>query len=254
MLSPTTAIEPASGVKSAMTVPRFLIVNADDFGQSAGINQGIIEAHERGVVTSTSLMVRWPAAREAADYAKKRPQLSVGLHLDLGEWMFDGAAWRARYEVVPPDNPKMVRDELARQLRQFRELVGADATHIDGHQHCHRKEPARTMVLESAARMSIPVRDFAPGITYCGDFYGQNAKGHPYPEGIRTPALIAIIEKLAVGFTEIGCHPGDGSPLNSSYVSERAIEAQTLCDPTVRDAIARAGVTLSSFCDFRVSQ
>ena len=41
---------------------RHLIVNADDFGQSAGINRGIIEAHEHGIVTSTSLMVRWPAA------------------------------------------------------------------------------------------------------------------------------------------------------------------------------------------------
>ena len=41
---------------------RAVIVNADDFGQSAGINRGIVEAHERGIVTSASLMVRWPAA------------------------------------------------------------------------------------------------------------------------------------------------------------------------------------------------
>jgi len=52
---------------------RRLIVNADDFGQSPGINRGIMEAHERGIVTSVSLMVRWPAAVEAAAYARRLP-------------------------------------------------------------------------------------------------------------------------------------------------------------------------------------
>ena len=60
------------GYKIAMwRLKRYLIVNADDFGQSHGVNRGIIEAHERGVVTSASLMVRWPAARKAAAYARK---------------------------------------------------------------------------------------------------------------------------------------------------------------------------------------
>ncbi len=45
---------------------RALIVNADDFGQSFGVNRGIMEAHQRGIVISASPMVRWPAAREAA--------------------------------------------------------------------------------------------------------------------------------------------------------------------------------------------
>ena len=66
-----------------MTSKRFLIVNADDFGQSHGINEGIIAAHEKGIVTSASLMVRYPAASEAASYAQKNPRLSVGLHVDL---------------------------------------------------------------------------------------------------------------------------------------------------------------------------
>ena len=77
-----------------------LIVNADDFGQSTGINDGVIEAFERGIVRSTSLMVRWPAAAEAARYAKAHPDLSVGLHLDLGEWTYRQAQWVPLYEVV----------------------------------------------------------------------------------------------------------------------------------------------------------
>src|SRR3712207_8784245 len=54
-----------------------------DFGLTDGVNRGIIEAHERGIVTSASLMVRYPAAKDAADYARSNPALSVGLHVDL---------------------------------------------------------------------------------------------------------------------------------------------------------------------------
>src|SRR5437899_1259327 len=75
-----------------MTV-RILIVNADDFGQTAGINRGIIEAHERGIVTSVSLMTRWPAAHEAARYCLSHRSLSLGLHFDLGEWRFRDGGW-----------------------------------------------------------------------------------------------------------------------------------------------------------------
>src|SRR5215210_6058372 len=99
-----------------MPPDRFLIVNADDFGQSPGVNRGVIAAHERGIVTSASLMVRWPAAAEAAAYARARPGLSVGLHVDLGEWVYRDGAWAARYEVARADDRAAVAAELARQL------------------------------------------------------------------------------------------------------------------------------------------
>ena len=50
-----------------------LIVNADDFGRSSSINQGVARAHDEGIVTSTSAMVRWPAVEEAAAMARDRP-------------------------------------------------------------------------------------------------------------------------------------------------------------------------------------
>src|SRR5260370_15450729 len=99
---------------SAMTngkAKRALIVNADDFGQSFGINRGIMEAHERGIVTSASLMVRWPAAREAAAYAKKHPRLSLGLHFDFGESRFRNGNWTKLYEVVSEADVEAVRRE-----------------------------------------------------------------------------------------------------------------------------------------------
>src|SRR5690349_482814 len=98
-----------------MTGGRYLIVNADDLGQSPGVNRGIFQAHRDGIVTSASLMVRWPAAGEAAAYARAHPDLSVGLHLDLGEWEFRGGAWVARYEVVPPGDAAAAAEEAARQ-------------------------------------------------------------------------------------------------------------------------------------------
>ena len=130
-----------------------LIVNADDFGLSAGVNRGIIRAHEEGIVTSASLMVRYPAAAEAAEYARRRPALSVGLHLDLGEWVYRGGGWAAAYEVVPPSDAAEVAAEVAYQLRNFGRLVGREPTHLDSHQHAHRSGPLRTIAAETAARL-----------------------------------------------------------------------------------------------------
>src|ERR1700682_6105944 len=114
-----------------MSTAKSLIVNADVFGQRAGVNRGIITAHERGIVTSASMMVRWPAAAEAAAYAREHPKLSVGLHLDLGEWSFQEGAWRPLYEVVSMQDAAAVKEEFLRQIEAFRSLVGADPTHID---------------------------------------------------------------------------------------------------------------------------
>jgi len=62
-----------------MSAKRYLIVNADDLGHSSAVNRGVMRAHDHGIVTSASLMVRWPAAVEAAEYARNRPGLSLGL-------------------------------------------------------------------------------------------------------------------------------------------------------------------------------
>src|SRR5258708_11999774 len=62
---------------------RRLIVNADDFGFTSGVNRAIVEAHSRGVVTSATLMANGPAFAEAAQLAKTVPALSVGCHVVL---------------------------------------------------------------------------------------------------------------------------------------------------------------------------
>ncbi len=213
------------------------------------MNRGVIEAHEGGIVTSASLMVRWPAAAGAAAYAREHPNLSIGLHVDLGEWFYREGAWLPAYEVVPADDPAAVAVEAARQLAAFRRLVGRDPTHVDSHQHVHRLEPARSVLVEAARRLAVPLRHETPGIHHRGDFYGQTAKGLPLPDAISVGALIGTLAALPPGVTELGCHPGFGDDLESAYRGERADEVRALCDPRVRAAIASEGIVLCSFGD-----
>lgn len=227
-----------------------MIVNADDFGQSHGVNSGIVEAHERGIVTSASMMVRWLAAVEAATYAQAHPELSVGLHLDLGEWAFRDGGWIQIYEVVKKFDAGAVAKEVAHQLSMFRRLMGRNPTHIDSHQHCHRREPVRSIVLALGRNLGVPVRDFSAEVCYTGRFYGQTDHGLPYPEGISAKGLIQVLQDLQPGCTELGCHPAYGRDLDSMYQVEREQELKTLCDPSVRETVARFGIELSSFHRF----
>jgi len=223
---------------------RALIVNADDFGQSAGVNQGVIKAHEHGIVTSASLMVRWPASAEAAAYARTSTRLSVGLHIDLGEWTRRDGDWVALYEVVATGNAAAVVAEVDRQIESFRRLVGRDPSHLDSHQHVHRDPPVREVVLDCGRRLEVPVRHFTPGVSYCGAFYGQSVKGESCLDSITADALIALIRGLPPGITELACHPAIGDDLNSMYRSERSLEVAALCEPRVRATIAEERIEL----------
>ena len=109
---------------ASMASTKYLIVNADDFGQSSGVNRGIIKAYCRGIVTSASLMVRWPGAMEASAYAREHPSLSLGLHVDLGEKVFRAGEWVPVYAVVPLQDTTAIRDEITRQLEVFHHLMG----------------------------------------------------------------------------------------------------------------------------------
>jgi len=226
---------------------RYVIVNADDFGQSRGINRGIIQAHEHGIVTSASLMVRWAGAAEAAAYGRAHPNFSLGLHIDLGEMAYRGGSWVPLYQVVAEDNFEAITAEVLRQLADFRRLVGGDPTHLDSHQHVHREEPLRCFLEELAANLGIPLRSCASEVRYCGDFYGQNGKGVPCPEAISVDGLIGILATLTPGITELSCHPGLDKDLDAMYCSERAAEVKTLCDPRVRAAVIAEEIELCSF-------
>lgn len=229
---------------------RYLVVNADDFGLSQSVNDGTARAHEQGIVTAATMMVRGPAAQAAADYARRTPTLSVGLHVDLAEWEYRDDEWVARYVVVNATDEDAVRAEVDRQLGAFHALLGRDPSHLDSHQHVHREEPVAGVLRRLGRELGVPVRHEAEGITYRGDFYGQTGKGDPYPVAITVDALVEVLLTLPTGITELGCHPGLADPqLDNVYRDERPVEVEALCDPQVREAVDRTGIRLVSFDD-----
>lgn len=192
---------------------RVLIVNADDLGMSAAVNEGIFAAHEGGIVTSASLMVGRPAALAAAEVLEEHPDLAIGLHLETGE-------------------------ELQSQLERFQELVGRDPTHLDSHKHVHEIDEAFGATAEAlATELEVPLRN--RGIRYERRFYGRDE--------ISPHHLMKLIEGLPPGWAEIGCHPAAGPVPTSSYDAERQIELETLRDPGVKNLLNVTSVQLCSF-------
>jgi predicted glycoside hydrolase/deacetylase ChbG (UPF0249 family) len=231
---------------------RRLIVNADDLGLSAGVNRGVARAHEQGILTSASLMVRAPHAAEAVAHARAHPRLSVGLHLDLEQWRYAGEPWTGAHDGVALADAAAVAVEVAVQLARFRALTGGEPTHLDSHHHLHRDEPARSIVLEHGARLGVPVRGRTPGPRYEGGFFGRAGErgGAAKPDAISPDALCALLRALPPGVTELGCHPALGDASGSSYGAERDVETATLCDQRVRDVLRDEGVALRSYRDW----
>jgi predicted glycoside hydrolase/deacetylase ChbG (UPF0249 family) len=222
---------------------RQLIVNADDLGLSAGVNRGIARAHEEGILTSASLLVRAPHAEAAARYARAHRELGTGLHLDLEEWHYAGTPWIGAHESLDRGDRDAVAAEIAAQLDRFVALMGRQPSHLDSHHHLHREDPARGIVLEHGARLDVPIRHLSPGIRFEGGFYaGGGAK-----ERISAEALCALLRALAPGVTELGCHPALDDTSGSSYSDERTLETETLCSPAVRATVAEERISLRSF-------
>jgi chitin disaccharide deacetylase len=234
-----------------MVGEKYLVVNADDFGQSPGVNRGIMEAHEHGIVTSASLMTGWLAAGEAALYAKEHPKLSLGLHLDLGEWVYRAGSWVPLYSVVSLDDKSAVEREVYRQVDTFRCLLGKEPSHINSHQHLHMREPVRSISMELCESLGVPLRNLSPGVNYCMTFYGQTKEGLPLPSHISLDHLIDTLSTLPTGLTVLTCHPGYVDDLKTTYQKERTAELRVLCDPRVRDVISNLGVKLCSFDDWK---
>lgn len=221
---------------------RWLIVNADDFGASSGINRGIVDAHRRGPVTSASLMVNMPGTIQAAELVADVPALSVGIHVNFTN---EGEP------VVPLDDPSACRDELRRQVERFLALTGRPPTHVDSHHNVHlRFEALGELFAATAAELDVPLRDRS-GIPYVPEFYGR-WDDEMHPEQVTPGSFLRIAEqRLTAGdIVELACHPGFVDPsFESEYHAERELERRALCDPVTAEGIRRAGITLVGFAD-----
>jgi hypothetical protein len=98
-----------------------------------------------------------------------------------------------------------------------------------------------------AGELALPVRSFSEEIRYCGEFYGQTDEGLPHPEGISVENLLCILKNLFPGCTELGCHPGYGSDMDTMYRVEREQEIKTLCHPAVLKAVNDMNIELVVF-------
>ncbi len=136
---------------------RRLIVNADDFGLTAGVNRGIAEAHTRGIVTSATLMANGRAFDDAVHLANSLPGLSVGCHVVLidGEPVLDarrlpsitststdfrrfrdGLQSFAVRALTGRLDPGEIEAEVSAQIRKL-QSAGLSISHLDTHKHTH---------------------------------------------------------------------------------------------------------------------
>ncbi len=201
------------------------------------MNDGIVEAHERGILTSTSLMVERPAAEQAVALARDHPRLSVGLHFED--------------DTPELDQPGHAARQFAAQLSRFRELAGSEPTHVDSHHHVHMTRMATFVRLVEP--LGVPLRGDGR-VPYLGEFYAHPAPGVVDLDRIREPFLLRLLGAAAdgAGFIELGCHPGRVTgELRSSYAEAREIELATLTDPGLRAKIEALGLTLASYRDWR---
>lgn len=132
-----------------------LVVNADDFGFTPDVNQGIVEAHRNGILTATTLMANGDAFDDALRHWRDTPTLDVGCHLVLigGNSLVTGKPFPASISQLLAALVKRelrVYDELAAQVRRIVDAGVHMPTHLDTHKHTHLAPP----VLEAVARIS----------------------------------------------------------------------------------------------------
>ncbi len=224
---------------------RRLIINADDFGLTAGVNRGIVEAHRLGVVTSATLMASGRAFEDAVQRAASAPRLDIGCHVQLVDGVptcdpsliptllgDDRAfrrnllrfAWSAlRHQI---DGGEIEREATA-QIRRL-QAAGVRLTHLDTHKHAHMFPSVLKPLLRAARACGVPaVRNpFAPAGLRIRDLLRR-------PELWKRSAQVRLLRSLARGFrrsvADAGVHTTDGT---------LGIEATGTLDEGLFEAIA----------------
>ena len=247
---------------------RQLVVNADDLGLTAGVNDGIFDAHDMGILTSASLFAGAPATADAVRRARARSSLGVGAHLTLvdgtptlpadsiptlvtGDGRFR-ASWRPFIVACLQGRVSLgeVERELTAQIEQIR-AMGISLTHLDAHKHVHLYPPVFAIVARLAARFGIPV----VRVPYERGSW-LNALLWPWAQrnyrvaaalGVRTPHFIGrlatgvltrpvlheMLRSTGPGVTELMVHPGYVDEalrhLPTRLVESRLEEVALLC-------------------------
>lgn len=257
---------------------RTLAVNADDFGYTRDVNRGIVEAHQNGILTSTTLMACGGAFDDAVRLAKENSSLDIGCHLVLvGDPPFPATVTKLIQAVAL----KRIRiyEELAAQVRRILD-AGLTPTHLDTHKHTHLLPQVLDAVARIAEEFRIPwVRrpfDFPlqPGgigwkkrtvsrafgvvrgrfervLKSHGCRFTDHFAGFQITGNYDAAALAALIRTLPEGSTEFMCHPGRcGDELRAAKTrlkESREMELRALTAPEVQAALVAENVRLAGF-------
>ncbi len=210
---------------------KYLIVNADDFGFSPEINQGILEAYQLGVVTDTSILIHSPYA-EAGLLQAKELGLPVGIHIDFVTEYVESHQ-RQKQEMIGPkgqlarelfsrefekkvdhlftsEELLIIRNEIREQIKIFQQLAGKKPSHLDYHFGLHYLPDIMTMYAMVAEEYQIPIRwgrqyagrnpyKFSPWV-FCDQFRGSASS--------TIDDFLSLIDRPWHGAMEICCHPG----------------------------------------------
>jgi len=266
---------------------RRLVVNADDFGFTRGVNEGIVEAHQRGILTSATLMANGSEFDHAVSLARRIPSLDVGCHLVL----IGGEAVAEPGRPLPSSIPELLRamawgriDVHAELTAQVRKILaaGIPATHLDTHKHTHLAPPVLGAVARISREFGIPWvrrpfdlpifagRQAAPWRMRAaaralpalrGRFdrvlaeYGCRTTDHfagfLATGRFHTAELAELIRSLPVGTTELMCHPGfctaELLAASTRLKESRERELEALIAPETRQALGEAAVELVDY-------
>jgi predicted glycoside hydrolase/deacetylase ChbG (UPF0249 family) len=257
---------------------RKLVVNADDFGFTRDVNQGIVEAHREGILTATTLMATGAAFEDAVRLAKENPALDVGCHLVLvGSPPFPDTV--AKLTAAVALGRIRIYEELAAQVRRVVD-AGLSPTHLDTHKHTHLLPPVLAAVAHISEQFGIPWvrRPFDFPLQPGGAAVGKRAVSRTFGlvrgrfervlarHGCRSTdhfagfqitgrfdaaSLVELIRALPDGSTEFMCHPGRCSDelraARTRLKESREQELRALIAPEVRDALRETGVELTTY-------
>jgi predicted glycoside hydrolase/deacetylase ChbG (UPF0249 family) len=256
-----------------------VVVTADDLGLSAGVTRGILEAHRRGVVRSTSLIVTYPGAQEAAALALLEPDLEIGLHIDLvgGRPASDPATVRSLCDADGNFYPLTVftrrlftgrirAAELAGEIRAQAARArswGVPALAWDSHRHVHLIPPVARVVARIARDLGVRWvrRARAPRVSRdlkSVSLHAASVVSDLALRGIRGPswyvdlsshrpkldaAGVALLAAYG-GLGEVSGHPGyvDAGLSAADALVRRADDLALLTDPLLRTALGGSGV------------
>jgi predicted glycoside hydrolase/deacetylase ChbG (UPF0249 family) len=269
-----------------LSVRKQLVVNADDFGFTPDVNEGIVEAHRQGILTATTLMANGAAFEDAVRLARRTPTLDVGCHLVLvsGSSPLTGKPYPptvARLIAAMAKREIRVYDELAAQVRRAVD-AGIHPTHLDTHKHTHLAPP----VLDAVARLAqefgirwvrrpfdlplttlkgtVPIvkrmtsgslgflrKRFHRVLERHGCRTTDHFAGFQITGRLRTPELVELLGLLPEGSTELMVHPGRcREPLRQARTrlkESREWELEALVAPETRQAIERHAIELVNY-------